>query len=420
MQNAPKSNPSDDLQRTRFTDMNEDCMLMVFYELCFGDLLNTAQINSQFSQMAAYVFKRKYSMHRISMCDNFGMTKTGPTHIERSAEIFLDDYETVVNTFKYFGASILRVDLIYSSFRHYRTDLIGELIANYSSESLREVKMSYCTANTLEFISKPLVNVNIVQFADDFHGFGNESLVISDLFPSVEFLYLDGHFTTTDYFNTSMPQLRHLLIRVAISTQYNAFNSYGKFESLIAKNKQIRSIALCNTPSAYIRMVNSLLPNLENITLWHFQLKKPVRFENVTTFKVHASDSSPRKLQFPKLQNIYIMFKPSLLDEWQFFLNEHKQLTKFHWKNVDDMDDAVFHQLTHVLTNLIEMAVQLTSGMISAGYIKEFLDTHRKLMEFHLILSNVSEREILRSELNVIQIGWNIENIRGGLSFRRK
>lgn len=52
-------------KRMKLTDLNEDCLFLIFDQYSVPDLINVAKINSKFAFVAAHIFRRKYSHYKL-------------------------------------------------------------------------------------------------------------------------------------------------------------------------------------------------------------------------------------------------------------------------------------------------------------------------------------------------------------------
>lgn len=201
-------------------------MFLILSQLDFGSLLNAAETNQQLFLATADLFQRKYSKRQIVITNNFELsfesaseplnlagfkiysdlfskplewlglvrkdetTTVRTTHIESDLSIEINDYKMMMNTFKYFGHTISNLKYMVEPFNYMQTKLLGELIGNYGSKSLVEVRFDNCLAHTLESITKPLVNAKIVTFARNRLDYKNKTFPMH-IFPAVQCLMKD-------------------------------------------------------------------------------------------------------------------------------------------------------------------------------------------------------------------------------------
>lgn len=410
-----------------------------------------AKTNEQFALAAKYIFKFKYSKHSIVIRDTFkyprekwpieqlyvgglkietksisnvlkffGLKKTKPqppTHLENEHSITIMNYRMIIDTFKHFDVSNLK--LFYINPEHYQAEFLGEIISNYSSKSMTAVQFYDCSVNTLEFIRKPLINVKSVRFAGRFLGLNYNVLAINELFPVVEelFLVIDAH--NLDYFSAHMPKLKHLYLKG--EPFIDTLHPKSHYENILRKNQQIQSIEVFSAASKCLRAINSFSPNLTRLTLFDFDLEdEAFCFANVSTFIVKSSEFLPKKLHFPKLKAFHLELQERYdLDVWVDFMKKHDQMSEFHLI-CDDFDAVVFETLIAELPNLLEMTFRYTGQreLIDTVGLKELLRNHEHLQRFYFTFDHISY-EGCREDFNVMRGKWSVNDIRNGFAFER-
>lgn len=179
-------------------------------------------------------------------------------------------------------------------------------------------------------------------------------------------------------------------------------------------------IELHKTKPELLKTVNSLLPNLENLTISSIVLKNhEISFENVTTFTMKSTVSSPKNLHFPKLQNLVIEVEPKHFEAWRNFMKKHNHVTRLNLKYYDLIDEQ-FDKLVAELSNIVEMSVErMRGGVIDPDNIIKLLG-HKKLMQFEFDFGNTAARDVLRNRFEKVETEWDVIYTHEGLSFRRK
>lgn len=451
-----------DLKKVRLSDLNADCLLLILERLEFIDLLNMGQANQQFLLVATHVFKRKFTDYQIVISNDFPYPvankpiqlinvagiqinshiismalnhlkrlknvrdlKASSTNIQRNGAIEIKNYDLIGKSFKYFGQFISKLKLIYEPSRHLQAKFLATMINKYSAHSLTNMQLNYCTENIMKYLTTPLINVKTVTFGGSFDA-GKNALPIHKLFPSIESLFLDTYYTdTVDYFDRYMPNLRHMYMRGSYF-QNAIFKSRRSFGNLITRNPQIKSISLYYTPPEYIKTLNLLLPNLQNLSISHIHLNDDeIHFQNVTSFIVEPLLNSPQTLHFPRLQSLYMTYELAHRAPWLDFLKEHNHLSRFHMKYVH-LNDETLREFVAQLPNLLELTIWLKNETLngnslvpSAECIENLLANQWKLKKFHLISDDGFDRNALRKKLERVEAEWFIKDVFGGLLFLR-
>lgn len=395
---------------TKLTDLDRDCVLLIFDLLAFDDLLHLAQINEKFSPLAADVYRRKYSHLplKIEYRADFEFI------VHHKDEILLGDYNSIMSTMKYFGHVIKSMKFGIDHEPKDWKDRIGNLISMYLSETPVDITFERKAYTLLDSITNPLVNVETVRFKPNFNEFETPIPRFGDIFPSVRRLYLNHlNEKDVDKFDIHMPHLQHI--------SFGRFRKETRFPGVISKNPQIRSISLDEAKLEFLQKTNSLLLQLETLRLEHFKLEsESIQFENVKTFEI-AYGHTLANLHFPLLRTLYT--EDVLFAEQLTFLNEHNKLNRLHLKYTQ-MVDLQFHQLTANLNDLEEVTLEFrslwTPQAVSTNAIIEFLERHEYVKQFSVL--HFPERCIAELQERMLskESEWNTMILDDGLSIQRK
>lgn len=442
----PQFQSSEGEYKTKFTDLNEDCFLLILERLDFRSLVNVAEINAEYSALAASVFRCKHSHLRIAVEGTFRISnndrnelrnvagmQVGNDTIERvndhwfigigastviGNEIKLGNSKLILDTFKHFGHLIKKFGFRSFYGETFRMEMIGKLINKYSTKSLIDIYLNDKVEELLMQIKKPLITVASVTMRNCFFSDHPQILDANKLFPALRVLNLvhsdNRHFA---YFDCHMPHLEHLTFRKN--------DNYGSgFVDVIKKNPQIQSIDLHSPYSEFINAVSKYLPQLEALTLRDFHpLSTSIQFENVTTFTIgyeRNTQTSPTNLNFPRLQTVHMEYSSHVHEEYINFLNEHNNLSRLHVEmNEFEMQDRQFQQLTANLRNLVEVTLQQKDEKetLSSAIITEFLRSHENVNRFNLINFSKRCQEELQGQLSS---EWSVKIVDSGLHIKRE
>lgn len=418
--------------------------MLIFEYLDFDDLVNVAQLNAEFSSNAAAVFHREYCEKNFWIYRGFLLSNNSnelmnvgmeydakaieyeneyfkPATVKLSEEYVKLEYGAqILNVFKHFGHLIKRITLGVGGAGQ-RAKLMARLISKYSSESLVDVKVGFWDIGVLNYITKPLVNVENLTLTFESTNENRRPIGINERFPALRRLYLHAHVAIRGfaYFSYLIPHLEDLEISGAIDESKT-------FEGLISNNPQIRSIKLSNIKPRFVQELNNLLPQLETLALNNFELDNTkIRFENVSTLSIdyhYFGETSPdANLEFPQLQTLHIdNYRTEHFVKHHTFmkkLNNLKQLHLTYWK----MPDSEFQQLTQNLTNLVDLTLKCFEykgrGILSANAVAEFAKNHDKLQQLNVInLFKDQELQVLRDQLDS---DWQSKINGHELSFKR-
>jgi len=418
--------------------------MLVLEELDLGGLLSLSQINQEFLRLTTDVFKRRFSTKSITIDGDFPKpvnetfdfvdiqnleilsnalkrltfwkeAEDKPfTHSIHPSEIKINDYEMLLKTFKYFGHTITKLRVNYCIGKHLQAKLIGKLISKYLSESLTEVEFLNSKAKTIEYITKPLINVISVSFGGSIHKTVNEDFPINQLFPAVRRLYISKLKSISIYFDCLMPNLEHVYL-----DGENYRYEYHKFEpfiKMITKNPQIQSIGLFRTSLDFLDILNIWLPKLEKLSINTFGAGNvKLIFKNVKELKLENPMISIANLQFPKLEMLNINIQSGNIDKWIDFIKKNKQLKQLYLQH-SNLTDKQFEQMIIDLENLKEMSI-MTVGTesISTEMLVKIIKNHEKLEKVHLNSYKPLNEEIINESIDEISTEISMETIQGTL-----
>lgn len=423
--------------------------MLILEELDFTSLLNVAQTNGLFSILATDVFNRKFSNYKIVLKNGLppiepiessddmhdiilGISSDlveffDPFYVKEdddrplvavsNKQIEILNFDLSLTVLKYFGHVIRNLEVDYSSMDMDRTKKINQAINKYCSNMLIQYDLQHCNENSMEKLTGPFVNVENVSIGSQLTKSTNESLPLDQLFPNIKNLYFDFLSELDEsYTDCYMSHLEHLSIGIA---KRSSEKNEPKFENLIKRNPHIFSIALDNISSKFLSIVNELLPNLQDLTLWTFEInRRSIHFENVKTFETQIGlYSSPVNITFSKLEELRMSLYIDGHHEWIDFFRNHSNLKRLHMKEIlQNRMPLPFEELMAELPHLEEMSMRYKPNE-NVESIIVFLNNHKKLVKFELIECSDADKAILR---NKCEHEWSIHNYRGGLSFQRR
>lgn len=438
--------------KTKLTDLGVESQLSILEQLDFFNLLRVAEVNQHFSILSADVFKRKFSNKMVMMLSpssdyyfddidyddsienssqeiiskvlhviGFGTKPTKIPELVFGDLIRIDDFDLSLKTMKHFGGVMQRLSIYFNYLKSGDSKKISEFINKYCSKSLVHIHIEHCTRNSLEHMTQPFEKVENVNFGLEVEHLENVELSLNQLFPQLRRLSFESILRMSDtYIDGHLPNLEHLNITIAVRQNFEGArvieNNFAKF---IGKNTQIRSIAMRNISPNFLKLTTTLLPNLQNITLYgHLFENDNIHFnENLRKFVVKNGNFAPKNVTFSNLQELSINCYAADCESWIEFLDKHKNLRQFHIEE-SQINDVLFTKLTLNLENLEEMSVSLLKGrFISANTIYRFMQDHERLLKFSLKACKPEDEQFLRQEL---ENDWNINKCHRGLSFERK
>lgn len=250
-------------------------------------------------------------------------------------------------------------------------------------------------------------------------------------FPNITNLTLRVSSDTNPYFVNYLPNLKNLVL-IGDVMEWNDSRKETKYNSsktIIRRNHNIQSLSLIFYPPNFLEYVEVFLDKLENLTLWHFNLKKTHIFTYLTKVKkfelLSSQIGSPTKMSFSnQLNELKTKYNSKYEQEWIDFITTNRNLSRIFIE--DDEENEKYFPLERLmlkLSNVEDMTI-LSNSNIPFGTILKFVATHEihKLVRFKYGSKrlNDDDGEYFRKEL---ENGWNIiefhDNFDGFL-FERK
>jgi len=392
--------------KTKFTDLDVDCQLQIFDQLNFPTLLSVAELNSEFSILAAEIFRRKYRHKTIKIQEDF--FNDDMAIIEFDDAIQIENFDLVESIFKHFGEFILNVNINFGKIRKY-LDIIR--FVNNNSDSLKKLRLEMYGENVFDVIEKPFANVEYVCIVGECKRLGNDKLNFSAIFPKMRRLTLkDSRVTNRTSIDLKFPHLEHLNMAFLHPCGF----SEDDIKNMIEKNPQLRSLSLHYTTLNFLQFLSQNLHSLEYLDLpyiiTHPSYEGYINFNSVKRLEVRAiSDYFAKYATFEQLHELELDSAPYVSSLWIEFIGRITNLTKL--KIIDgEIHDAELAMLTDRVPNLIDASLILGAG-IEAETIVAFLQRNINLNRVNLIFYQMSEGlvefkfNILR---NAIENNWKI------------
>lgn len=425
----------------KLTELNTECLFLILEKLNIADLLSVSQTNKQFSVLAADVFRRRFASLDIEIVkDRRLMVKPffvnvvdsilGNNALENEDKIPFEmskhsievyDFELTLSLLKQFGNVIRNLNIHTQKLQSNHTEIINKFTDKYCAKSLVKLDLKFIRSKTLEQFTGPFNVVEDLSFAIDVHKIGSKTQPLNQSFPNIKRLSL---FMVSDidysFIDCNYPRLEQLSVRGLHATR---FETAVAMQSIISKNPQIRNIELGTFVPNLIKIVQKLLPKIEQLTLalassiGNYKL----HFEHVKVFALGTS-GLPGQITFGKLEELHIYYSNGQSSAWVEFLEKHQNISRFHIRGHGTESDLheQFERITIKIPNLKEMSI-VSERMVEVNAVVRFIETHVKLMKFEIIPCTRDVKEILKRKF---ELQWNINNLkrddRKGLLLRKK
>lgn len=366
------------------TDLNTDCLYLIFNHLDVNDLTNMAQVNFEFESIASDVYRRNYVDYKIQIDETENEDLQKPYHIDQIQQfIKIQDFKVASNVMKYFGNHIRNLSIRNNPSRNYTSGsdwtMINQFINKYASKSVVHLKLNIIGNELWPLIEIPFTNVKKLDIEVAQLNEKNDGMKLNEMCPNLKALHirLIGEINY-DFINCELPHLQHLDIKF-----YNWYeNRKEQIIGLIRKNAQIRSVAAKYTPPTFVKVVQELLPILENLTLEFSDDKnEALHFKSVKHCVLHTSwFMKIKKLSFSRLESLETTYSMREFEKFTEFFRRHTTLERLTLYS-NQFAQLQLDLLTADLVNLVEMIVKDYFEM-NINDVNRFIESHSKLMKF--------------------------------------
>lgn len=391
--------------KTKFTDLNADCLFLIFDQLELTDWMNVAQINREFLPIVSYMFRQKYSGYIIAISDTKREWYEKPCSIRKSSKyIFIKDYQLALNILKYFGNNIRNLSIRNPSkynFTPHRENwaTINQVMNKYGSESISKLLLGRISKELWSQFSVPFKNLELLDIEIETD---TDGMKLNWLCPKLKQLRLNLVYNgNCDFIDCAMPYLEHLYIEYPQPSG----DQRDQIIDFFRKNPQIRNVDVRNTTPDIVKVISEYLPNIENLKLASVaDYKEPIHFENVKNFVLHSSQYlTIKNLTFPHLESFETTYSRGEFEKFIEFFRKHRCLKRLKMSSHDGIELDV---MTADLVNLMEMIMENNSE-INISQLIRFIETHPKLMKFKCKINEMGrdDQEILRQRF---ERDWHI------------
>lgn len=414
-------------QRSNLTliNLNFDVLFQMFSFVDFNDMLSLIEAVPTISPIITQILATKYNNFEWKI----ELNETVRVKIREYSEekcFRIMNFKDVVFYLKHFGSAIKKLSINDKLIGESESIILSQLINEYGCRQLTHLNLGELREDTLQQFAEPFENVEVLAFQME-REIKNGILPLNQLFPQLKQLEINI-FPDVDcnFFDIELPNLQYITIidntprsylldSVALSTIMTGF---------LSKNTRIQSANLTVKSWQYIKAINELLPNIENLTLKMFESQSgKVHMENVKNLDLNSYYYFPiDKFTFPRLESIKINFMIEFFSMWCEFLAAHENLAKLDLIVISQMELVNFTMKSH---NLVEVNVTIEKYEPDrVDSVIEFIEQHEKLMKLNLVADQRFEKdkEQIRERF---EEEWYIQNYDRneewtGLTFERK
>lgn len=384
--------------RKNGTQLNGDCLIQVFEELDFPTLLIMTKMSKSFAYYASMAFRHSFIDHE------FGISYHGSNDSNASVypyliygkRITIYAFDLILQTLRYFGRFIQKIQIEFSNVDASRSRLIAEFIQKHCIDSLIEVDI--VNVNVFKYMQKPFSNVKHIYF---WSSSAPNIPRMNEIFPVLRNLTLTLDSDEIESIDCFFPHLQHLTIKKLFDMDF--------IERFLRTNSHIQSATILpNYPKILFNKICSLLPNVNHLTVAFVPFVSPsdpeIRFENVTKMTALKEFNPSVNIRLPNLQELH-MTHYFYAEQWTIFLKRHMHLKRFSMKFSNMSDDELNGILVN-LPNLEEFAITsdgITDSKEKSIEIRTIIEFIRKcdsLQKFQFDNCAEDDQERIRKEFH--------------------
>lgn len=396
--------------------------MLIFNELNFVDLLEMAQSNHELGEIAADVFRRKYSDHKIRIAAGNRLTWNGNTVYEPPSSKFIsiNDFALVPKLMKHFGNKIRKIYLQNYSRYNYTagSDWSNNIrfVNEYGSMSLTELGLGEISKKVWSQFTVPFHNVEKLDFeiTDAPKEVHFDGMKLNEFCPNLKALRVNLISGCNDeLLNCEFPNLEHF----EISFSFESFSEANKLwrgkenvASMIMKNPQIRSVNANRTAPEFLKLISEQLPQLERLLFTYRD--EPLHFENVKHCILYNEFSSLQNLSFShRLESLEIDYAPELRNLYAEFFARHRNVRKLHLRQVIGTALQLGPLMEH-LPNVTELIVKYRAFNFNTDDVIAFIERQSNLMKFQFPVYHIAETERQRL-CKALEPNWHVKPLVG-------
>lgn len=345
-------------------DLPVELRLNIFEKLDFINLIRVSRAVPQSRNLIENVFQnilknREFRVHFDQYSKKIEISYDS-TVVERIAyEDINENFEEILDFFKYFGHSITKLWYKYDSSVHSLCEQVHKQIGKYVAGSV--IKIIFDLGNepingSLNELVVPYPKCKIARiwFSEI------EAETLCHMFPAVQnfdlsFIELNGSLSCFPYLESLDPPLYWLKNK----------SHLPHFKETLELNPQLKHLFMVRHDDwDILKTLNEIRPDFESLEIWGLDfspLDVPLRFANMKVFKCRMGSSIERELinriplEFGNLEEIEFESK-ELTGHWIDILMQNKKLKKVH--SVNALDRENLGRIVSGLPNLEEFEME--------------------------------------------------------------
>ncbi|XP_055302504.1 uncharacterized protein LOC129568533 [Sitodiplosis mosellana] len=350
---SPKK-PKITVDPLHLTDINDDCLEVIFKCLGWADLVNVADSDERFVGVAQSVYSRRYQSKAVSL--NLNAIDFKAAHDKKAHADPKIGKEIAEAFFRQFGHLVSSVS--FNSMAQYAINIEKSLL-KHCADSLTALELLLCRHINFETLNEPLEKVESLAITKSF--LGQKLSKLNIWFPNLVSLRLvQVELQQPKALEVNFAQLKQLVI-------YNEDQTIPQatIGELLRFNPQLKTLILqCKLDVDFLQRIAECTSLVETLELWapndRFESfgEQKVSFEGVKKFKLNSWFHWGEFLlgvpfKFSKLDKLSLNGFNEFKGEMLNFIKQNQDVTELSLLPIlDDWDDLTFDDLESIVVSL--------------------------------------------------------------------
>lgn len=239
----------------QLTDMNFDCLTIIFDQLPSSDLTSMAELNKASFSIVDAVYRRRFSKNLLVFKSPY---YTGSNPLKNRDEI--SDLPTMFKTLEKFGPLITNLEIMnHRYWSAQEAKKLHKLVSLHCSETLTKIRILGDDVDIFADISMPFKVAKDVSLVGWFKRTDNSKFTFSGLFPSVRRLKLQMNIHMMNISGEKMAYLEHLI------TECGEPHKIPSVQKLLTNNPHIKNLTLDRVRPDMLQFASKELLQLETL-----------------------------------------------------------------------------------------------------------------------------------------------------------
>lgn len=315
---------------------------------------------------------------------NYTQNYTSDPNVKDNGQIVSYKTVTILSVLKHLGSGFQNLT-IDNGWRNLDQSDLNPAICQYTSNSLKTLKLYNIREESFVNMTVPFTKLEELGFGMYLQKNGPVILPmpLNQLFPQLRRVVM-SFAEDIAFMDCEFPNLKHVII----NNRGEKLDELGHFKGFVAKNSQVRSVILWDSPQDTLKLIHQHWPNLESLAI---DVKRigdhAVRFNHLKDLHLrclYPLTSYPiEKISSSSLVSLRMVYVPSIADKWNTFIDKHNKLTHLIADIYEAESIPGLTELTTRMRNLVEMTVYSYKGF-TVESIERIIQTHDKLLKLQL------------------------------------